>query len=469
MSVEAEIPTPTLTKQEETDIISTFVGEVEEWERNILSASDAELGKRCVDVAEHQTSIQRAMKWLRVGVETNHAVSIISHAALTYGVNPNLEYKEDEASVMVSRLEPQDMTSKLGSFYGNTSRFRRCLSRTLLLGSLYQNQQTPLYRCFFRSSIRETQLLPLIINYLPEESKLGATGNETDFQSELFVYSLFDLSRFIFNQTHIVKNISLFIRSDNHFISFLPVLLSRLPDLKWLEIRGEGQPPKLDLSCFSNNIDTSRLESLVIRNCSIDTLSPLSLCDFSSLLSLRFGNSGTLVRSLSSLTGLSIERMPKLQELDFYTPTLIDISSLSHMDLSSLKILNFYYCSLSDLSPLRGLDLSSLEKLHVVSTNVADLSPLVECKGFIPQSLVFSHSLIEDISPLSLLNLSNIRYRIDLRGTRILDISPLENISATGICVDITDTPAAKELEGKRLTQMQLVGKVHVIVRDLFD
>ena len=75
----------------------------------------------------------------------------------------------------------------------------------------------------------------------------------------------------------------------------------------------------------------------------------------------------------------------------------------------------------------------------------------------------FSETPIEDLSPLSLLDLSRLTDEIKLEGTKVSDLSPLENISYDGVELYNTDTPAAKKMEEEGLISPQMIGKVKVM------
>ena len=438
------------------------VGLVENWEEDMLNRDMRRGGDGYYTVANHQTSIQRTIKWLLLSAEGECEEGMMVYGGLLYGLNPDLKYKRDEAAWWVKRVEEERLVEKVGSFDSDGSRARRHLTRLLLSGSLSKNQDSVLYRSFFRSSMREVHLLPLISKYLIEEGT-KEKGEEKREGARHTVSSLFHISSIAFSPSSSLTDLSIEMGCDNQFLCFLPLLFSLLPNLKNLTIYGQNDNKTTPDLSLLQQVDTSKLEYLLFHRCSFNSLSPLSLCDLSSLHTLVI-NDCCQVNGLHPLNGISSDITRSLKLLIVYGCDLKDLSPLSDCDLSSvanLELLN--NLSLSDLSALRGSDLSSLEFLHIGLSNISDLSPLCECKGLAPEAFHLIESPIEDLSPLSLLDLSRMNGSIYLSSTNVSDLSPLENISYDGVEVYITNTPACEKMEEEGLESPQTIGKVKVI------
>jgi len=437
---------------------ASSVGSLEDWEREILVLqTDDDFGCTCHHIAEKkQTSIQRTLKWLKLSVEEGHQDGILPYSGLLHGLNPGLPYKGDEAAWWVRIAERERVLEKVGSFDSCGSRARRHLIRTLLAGSLSKNQDSGLCRSFFDSSLREVHLLPLISKYL-----VGEERREKKLSRFTSIHSLVDVASIVFCNTSDVSSLSIYLSCDNQFLCFLPLFFSLLPNLNELDIVGKKRDPHINLSLLQQ-VDTSKLEVLQITACSFDSLSPLSLCDLSSLHTLNISHFPE-GEGLFPLNGLSSDITRSLKNISFYSCDIDDVAILSGCDLSSveeLKLSRNPY--LSDLSSLRGSNLSSLKYLYLGDTNISDLSPLCECMQLVLEELDLFEAPIEDLSPLSLLDLSQLAQRINLVGSKVSDLSPLENISYDGVEVNIGDTPAMKKMEEEGLKSPQTIGKVTV-------
>ena len=420
------------------------------------------LGVACLHIAKQQTSIPQAMKWLRVSAGEKCHDAIIIYAALLYALNPDLEYKGDEAALWLNR-KLNGYFLKGVKFDRSGSRSVRGLTRILLSGSLSKNQDSVLYRSFFRSGLREVHLLPLISKYLKNERK---EEGERSFKE---VLSLSDIALLLINNTSRLTNLYICIsekeaKDTNLTLCLLPLLLSHLPPLSYFSVYSDSSlvTPEIDLSLL-NQTDTSKLHTLFLDKLHIPSLSPLSLCDLSSLQDMQLGSEYAPIHNLRTLDGLTKENTVWLENLSFSCPDLVDISSLSRCDLSSLEMLSFEDCSsLSDLSPLRGVNLSSLKDLIIQRAPLVDFSPLCECMNLTLKRLCLVDCPIEDISPFSRLNLSRLVDHFDISGSKVSDLSPLESISLEGIKMRICDTPAAEEVHKRGLKSPLFIGKVQV-------
>ena len=469
MSFKKDTVDPPSSLDNMVEKVISVIGPLEDWESEELKKSSGDFGRTCYDISNmKQSSIPRTMKWLKMSAEDGWEQGILVYGGLLYGLNRDLQYKGDEAAWWVKRVKDKDMVKKVGSFDSDASRARRHLTRLFLSGSLSKNQDSVLYRSFFRSSLREVHLLPLISKYLVGEEKREEKREERE-NSVKDVKSLVDISLFVFSSSSsFTSMVTIYMRDYNQFLCFLPLLFSLSPNLKRLSLDRGRLPfshsvfPHIDLSLLQQ-VNTSKLEKLNISRCSFDSLSPLSLCDLSSLRSLTISQfpKGD---GFHPLNGLSSEITRSLKKLTVFDSNLKDISPLSDCDLSSLESLNLHWNgSLSSLSPLRGSDLSSLKYLNLSDTNISDLSPLCECKGLALEELDLHETPIEDLSPLSLLDLSRLKKPIDLQRTKVSDLSPLENISYDGVEVNISDTPAMKKMVEEGLESPQTIGKVKVM------
>ncbi len=152
----------------------------------------------------------------------------------------------------------------------------------------------------------------------------------------------------------------------------------------------------LDLSCneisdISVLSGLSKLQTLVIDNCLITDLSPLST-------------------------------LYKLRELDVHDNGISDISALS--GLTNLETLNLRRNDIRDISPLSGLihirDLDLMENF-----GVADLSAVSTMVNL--EALRLRYDDVSDVSPLSCL--AHLRV-LDLLGNHIRDVSPLTTLNS---------------------------------------
>ena len=443
------------------DKATLAIGPLEPWEREVLEKSSYDFGRSCFSIADmKQTTIERTIKWLKLSAEGGYGIGMMCYASILYGLNPNIQYMGDESAIWVREYQDDECLEEMGSFDPDGSRSRRFFTRTLLSGSLSKNQDSVLYQSFFRSGLREVHLLPLISKYLVEEKRENVKVDPSP--SNITVFNLSDISQIAFSDTSSITHLTVLVTRDNQYMCFLPFLFSLLPNLKELRLEGTEsvEREKIDLS-FLQQVDTSKLNRLDIFACSFDSLSPLSLCDLSSLHTLfiflfRKGN--------GALNGLSSDITRSLKNLELSICNIEDLSPLSDCDISALETLDVSVNeSLSSLSPLRGSDLSSLKHINISSTRISDLSPLCECKGLALEELNLYETHIEDLSPLSLLDLSRLKKPINLERSKVSDLSPLENISYDGVEVDISGTPAMKKMEEEGLRSPQTISKVEVM------
>ena len=385
---------------DQMNLVSSIVGPVEEFEEKMLAdgSSDTDIFyKSCLDIAGQQTSIPRAVKWLRVATEGRNRDAGVLLAALIHASNRDLEYKGDEAALLL-RLD--ERKKKIKIFDPTGSRAYRGLIRTLLSGSLSKNQDSVLYKSFFCSSMRETRLLPIISKYTIKMVKEGDNienehefsrpfsrilSNTTSYLSSTHIHlSLLEIGYLLLEDPSHLSHVCVSINSTYKHISPFPslsLLLSYLPPLRNIAITGNPHPsvghrPEINLSVL-NRVNTSKLKILELEECFINSLSPLSLFDLSSLTCLELGCELGSIRGLQSLEGLTSKETKALSILRIHCPDLVDISALSDCDLSFLEVLSFKFCSShSDLSPLEHCDLSRLKEMVLTKSGVNNLSQL---------------------------------------------------------------------------------------------
>ena len=441
---------------------TAFMGPLKMDEVRIIKMNPNDLGSSCFEAAERQTSIPRMMKWLELGASADNedALLLLITLCFVYGE----EYVQDMAAVWARSMGVRDLFEGTYVIDPSGSRALRHFQRTLFSGSLSKNKDSALYRSFFRSSMREVHLLPLISKYL----KIENIPVPPPIHPLSSLYSLRRLPCYIFQDTSSKSNLYIALSFNNQFLCFLHLLFSHLPSLTSLSFGSHMESvdrfSEIDLSYFEQ-VDVSKLKSLSFGNLKIKSLSPLSLCDFSSLEKLELGCANQQISELHSLEGLSDRNTPNLRSVDIRCRDLVDIYDLIQCDLTLLNEIRFSGCtSLSDLSPLSDCLLPSLKSFFLHDTNVSDISPLADIEGFSPERLCLTKSPIEDISPLQRIDLSELTLAIYLNETRITDISPLENIPFNTV-VEITRTPASDEMEKRKMNSPQVIGKSSVIWR----
>ena len=451
--------------------VVSFMGYLDDWEKEIIQSpvdifgDPNDFGSACLHIASNQTTSERTIKWLQLGTKSGDERVIVSYASFLYGSNSYLNYKGDEAALWLASRSKRRLRN-FDNFDPFDVRARRFFTHSLLLGSLSKNQNTSLYRSFFHSGMREVYLLPLISKYIvsvDEKKKKRDIPDNIVTSSIAVISSLLRMSEIVFNDTSFINSLTLIIKPNNQFLfCLLPLLLSHIPNVKELKFQRAFGAPKLSLS-FLQQADTSKLTLLDFEKCSYDSLSPLSVCDLTSLQGLCI-RQFPRVEGLHPLNGLSSDITRSLKSLEVSVSYLKDLSPLSYCDLSSLEELRLLWNTyLSDISALRQSDCSSLTTLSLEGSTVSDISPLCDCKGLALHKINISRSAIEDLSPLSLLDLSRLERPINLSETKVSDLSPLENISYDGVEVDISGTPAAKEMKKEGLESPQMIGKVKVM------
>ena len=102
-----------LSPMKMVDIATSVVGELEQWEENMLFDEHFGFGHICYNIAEkHLTSIPRIMKWLKLSLEEGCEEGLMAYSGLLYGLNPDLQYKRDEAAWWVKRVKNKMLLEK---------------------------------------------------------------------------------------------------------------------------------------------------------------------------------------------------------------------------------------------------------------------------------------------------------------------------------------------------------------------
>lgn len=264
------------------------------------------------------------------------------------------EFYRDEATYFASQADVWEGTNGSETiFRPDRNRCRRYLVRSLLSGSLNKNHNSPLYRSFFLSGMREVNLFPIVANYVvggkdwcPEPKRLNYTPSPTS-PYDAYIQTIGGVCDIIFADSP--KLSSLFVSKFPH--PFSKYLSSDLcPPISKLSLSF-----KCDLSAFRGSNICSSLTILEILKCKSTrfTLSPLSACSFPCLEVLNVRD----CTHLTSLDGLTNNNTNSLKKLTVYRCNkLNDISALSECELPSLSVLNLSYVSdLRDISPLLSL------------------------------------------------------------------------------------------------------------------
>ena len=457
--------------KEAADHIESIVGELEEWEKELLLAKfdptrwkyymipETYFFTICLEIAYKQTSIDRMVKWLKLQVEMEAPESAFLYSAMLAATCAD-EHKIDEAALWMNSGNISDLSYtdcyRNYAFDPTGSRAFRHVVRTLLSGSLSKNQDSVLYRSFFRSGLREVHLLPLISKYIHRPYKEYEPLPASDF---LELKSDMDVCLLFLNKLTDVKYMQLYLKGkDGPFLILLLPLMIRQCTPRHLYIEAAEYKEELDVSFFQH-VDNSKLEVIWFQKLHITSLSPLSLCQFPCLNSIYLDG----CYGLESLEGLTRQNTSCLNNLSLSSESLLDISALSDCDLSSLVSLKFSRCpSLSDLSPLRGCDLSSLVvlKLHDCPS-LSDLSPLQDCGISALTSLEIFRCPLSDISPLQSMDLSSLQ-ELSLRGCSSLsDLSPLRGLNLSSLKNldlggDFSDLSPLYECEGLAVEELSI-------------
>ena len=243
------------------------------------------------------------------------------------------------------------------------------------------------------------------------------------------------------------------------------------------------------------------LETLYLRENRISDLSPLAgltslgwlylsynqISDLGALWGMglsRLDLEGNRVSDISPLTGLAALRWLDLADnrVSDLMPLAnsnslggLDLSSNEVSDLSPLMDLRLGWLRLagnriSDISPLAGQTVSGAWFLDLSDNDIADIAPLSGMTAI--REMDLSHNEIADLSPFSHMSLYDAADvpRINLRGNRIADASPLVEFAswrflyngaidlAHNALVDVPDfedLPASLDLAGNRITSLR--------------
>ena len=303
---------------------------------------ETDIGSAFELIASKERGEEEAHKWYKAGSEVNTPGG--ERCKIIYIGKKYLngsEYYRDEAMTIASQIEILSDLSSGSTAERTNTRCRRFYLRVLLSGSLRKNQDSALHRSFFRSSMREIHLLPLLAKYLIEEKKNVVVQSRQEVRDTWNMYSL------IFSDTSQLTSLSL---QDQPKPSSAFLSSSLCPSLKRLKLSFS-----CDLSPLSGAVFSSTLNSLEILYCKTLSLSPLSTCHFPSLETLIIHD----CKGFTSLEGLTKTNTSALKVLTIEDcPVLEDISALSECGFTSpsLTRVSFRCCmKLADISPLLSL------------------------------------------------------------------------------------------------------------------
>lgn len=295
-----------------------------------------------------------------------------------------------------------------------TSHSDRHLVRTLLSGHLSKNRTSALHRSFFKSPIREAQLLPTIVRYILSTKIEYSPNRYSRYRdSTVDVESYDNISSFILSGgASSISSLTLHLRGDMQYLGILRYLSFNSSILHTLRIQHHNpysypvgmvvHPdllPQIDLS-FLRGMTTCNLKTLMFGDVYISSLSPLSQCYFDSLERLYLGippistddilygeysepgchpNYNNLqVYSLTSLSGIGCYHF-SLKHIYISCPSLVDISALSELDASILEEVSFPYCrKIVDFSVFDELAVPQLSLLDLTGTGLSDLFDIAE-------------------------------------------------------------------------------------------
>ena len=305
--------------------------------------------KGYIILASRQDTVERASKYLRLGMKAGSRSSSIAdycEAALLYEMT-DTQYKRDEAIYRVR----ESSSKAVNSSYPNHCLPPSFYLRTLLCGSLNKNQDSVLHQSFFRSPIREVQLLPIIARYLSPD--LGEDFGVLKVRNRLYVSSLMSLCDIFIIDTSDLQSIEIdFERTGyDNLPLFAPLLFSKAPPLVSLSLSLSKHSSTQDLGQYFRNTDTSRLQHLTLCNVEFNSFSSLSSVDFSSLEDLTIKKC-----KLPSLSPLSAWKGLSPTSLTVAECGLEDISHLSQIDLSRIQTpIIFISNRLKDVSSLENI------------------------------------------------------------------------------------------------------------------
>lgn len=338
----------------------------------------------------------------------------ILYACLLYHLNPNDKWKQGDAAVMINTIrnngpyceEIEELLCLTCVLDRDNSIARNHIIRILASGdNENKNNMTPIYSSFYKSRLREINLLPIISNYLFTDNK---RQYKTGHLSEIILFkNILSLAEILFYNPEWVTTL-LFEIHEN--ICLLPFVYSLFPNINHLELIEKPESKPLDNIDFLQKINTSKLESLTI--CSVLSLSSLLQCDLTSLKKITItGN------HLSKSTNEIIVTFPHLKTLELIDcqvdtscldvsklekiisrNSLGDLSFLANSDLSNLQMLNIEGTKVTDISALHEANLKSLKELNLDYTSVSDLSVLRDCKNLKLSTLSLNNTLVEDLT-----------------------------------------------------------------------
>lgn len=353
-------------------------------------------------------------------------------AGLLWKGYPSIGLRESKNEALFHLRSVADLHDSYANFPGavwikHDPDGRRLRSHTfsdLLYGDLEVNRNTPIYRSFFKTPLREVNVFHLVGEYLnpfPE----GEEAKKRD-RDQIIEFSLSGMScgtpiyKAVFLESFSSSIISINGEEDPSRNIFLPLL--PLNDMNTLVFACERST---DLSCLAEVpclFEEVYLEGNLLSDAS--HLGTLSLVNLRELIIFE-----TRIRDLSFLSTLD---MRSLEVVKVEFSPLDSISFLSSLPKGArLKALSFQSTNVKDLSPLRDIDLSELEELTLTFTAVSDLSPLEGLNTSNLKYLRLMESEVSDVTSFSSMNLNSL-IELDLSCTRVVNISPLVSCFVSG-------------------------------------
>ena len=465
----------TKERKMEDDIISEQ--EEKKSEDGIVGKTCHLIGNKYLDAFDYD----RAEKWFQASVDARYKPSTLILSSILFGRRRRGDVGKDEACFV--------LFSSGCMLEGNSYLFKRagcCLVRQLLSGFLSKNQTSSLHNSFFRSSLCEVLLLPLIVRYITHPGDMDIEcWDETLAKSGKRVVLKYtnDVNELILRDCSELTKLSITSRISS-VIPFIPLL--SLPSLSEfsvsfgrkdkymavnrlfqalsmigpfdhlisLRVSGYDVNENVDIYSILSKFNTSQLTEfhwdnvgvhlpsfsrldwsslkrlcLTCTGVTIPSISSLSQCNFKCLSDLKIGyrysnyNSAP-IHGLSNLDGLTPNITKHLTTLEIAGTDITDISALSICDFSHLQELWITGRVLSDLSPFSSCNFPLLSKLYLHDGKFLDLTPLAHAKMPVLKTIKFARTDVTDISPLCDIEgfAPNI---LDFSHCRVRDLSPL--------------------------------------------
>lgn len=371
-------------------------------------------------------NINDVLEKLKHDYENNtNSENNILYACLLYHLNPDDKWKQGDAAVVINTIrnngpyceEIEEMLCLTCHLDRDNSIARNHIIRIFASGdNENKNKTAPIYSSFYKSRLREINLLPIISNYLFTDNK---RQDKTGYLSEIILFrNIFDLAEILF---YIPEWVTTLLFEIHENICLLPFVYSLFPNINHLELIEKPESKPLNNIDFLQKINTSKLESLTI--CSVLSLSSLLKCDLTSLTKITI-NGNCMKKSTNEInvkdcilphlktlelnecqvdtSCLDVSKLEKIISIN----SLDDLTFLANSDLSNLQMLNIEGTKVTDISALHEANLKSLKELNLDYTSVSDLSVLCGCKNLKLSTLSLIGTLVEDLTFIYHLDIS---------------------------------------------------------------